>query len=267
MTRSRAALLVLILLAAASGGADALTVYVRRAVILPPGTVVIADLVQPAGELPADVRDVLQHRVAELADRALVLPASLYRAELDGLEGHDLILVGKRTLVIPRGSPGDHAAPLLDRLVDRMQELGWLGRGKVEIEVERISGIGAGQSVKDAAFTVLRADRRVGPMAGEAEVGFRGTTDSGELALGSVALRLRQDDAAEAARPDAAQPGVRPNDSVWVRFRKGAVTVEMPGRATAPAQVGGEVTVFVPEARRSFSGVLEDGKAVSVEIP
>jgi hypothetical protein len=61
--------------------------------------------------------------------------------------------------------------------------------------------------------------------------------------------------------------GVRPNDPVSVRFRKGAVTVEMPGRATGAAEAGGAVTVFVPDARRSFSGILAESKVVSVEIP
>ncbi len=267
MARTRAALLVLILLGAAVGEAGALTVYVRRAVSLPPGTITIGDLVQPAGDPSADMGDILRHPVSELADRALVLPTSLYQAEFDGPQGRDLILVGKRTLVVPRGSSPDPAVSLLDRLVDRMQELGWLGPGKVEIEVERISGLGGGQSVKDTAFTVLRADRKPGPITGEVEVGFRGTTDTGEPAWGSIALRLRQDNAAGIAAPDAAQAGVRPNDAVSVRFRKGAVMVEMPGRVTAAARVGEDVTVFVPDARKSFSGILVESKAVSVEVP
>jgi hypothetical protein len=210
------------------------------------------------------MRDVLRRPVDELEDRALLLPISLYRSQL--AQGGDLIVVGKRTLVVPRGSPADGALPLFDRLVDRMQELGWLGPGRVEIEVERVSGQDARQTVREPVFTVLRADRRAGPLSGEVEVGFRGTADSGDTASGRITLRLRQDAGPDSAAPDPSL-GVRANDQVFVQFRKGALTVEMPGRVVAPAQAGEQVTVFVPDARRSFSGILLEGKVVSVDIP
>jgi hypothetical protein len=269
MSRTRAALAVALLLTAAAHEVTALTVYVRRAVVLEQGPVTIGDMVQPVGELSRDVLAALQRPVDTLGDRALLLPVTLYRSQLAGTQGGDLIVVGKRTLVVPRGSPADGALALFDRLADRMQELGWLGPGRVEIEVERMSGQDARQGLREPVFTVLRADRRPGPLSGEVEIGFRGTADSGDPSSGRITLRLRQDTApdAAAADPQPGEPGVRANDPVLVEFRKGAVTVEMPGRAAASAEAGDHVTVFVPDARRSFSGILVEGKVVSVEVP
>jgi len=52
-----------------------------------------------------------------------------------------------------------------------------------------------------------------------------------------------------------------------VIFRKGPVTIEMPGKALASARIGERVSVFIAESQRNFAGRLLEGKAVDIELP
>ena len=50
-------------------------------------------------------------------------------------------------------------------------------------------------------------------------------------------------------------------------FRKGPITVEMPGKALASAAVGESVSVYIADSQKTFTGRVTDGKAVQVDLP
>jgi flagella basal body P-ring formation protein FlgA len=52
-----------------------------------------------------------------------------------------------------------------------------------------------------------------------------------------------------------------------VVFRKGPITVEMPGKALATAAVGDAVSVVVADIQKTFTGRVLEGKAVQVDLP
>jgi flagella basal body P-ring formation protein FlgA len=63
------------------------------------------------------------------------------------------------------------------------------------------------------------------------------------------------------------QRGVKSSAPVRVVFRKGPITVEMPGRALASASIGENVGVYISDSQKTFSGRVIDGKAVQVDLP
>jgi hypothetical protein len=265
MSRLRTALPILMMLAAAAAPVSGLTLYVRRTVVAPPGPLAVAGVVQPSGEVPADVQPLLDRQIAVVADRLLLVPSGAYRASLQAGSGGDLILVGKRTLVVPRGSAAEGAAAFYDRLVERLEGLGWLGPGTAEIELAQVSGIPPGQTVEDAVFTVLHTDAPSGSLGGEAELAFRGAVPGGGSASGRILLRVRPLEGEPATAPAAA--AVHPNDPVSVHIQRGSVSIVLAGRALAAARPGDQLRVFVSDVRRSFSGTLDGEKVVNVELP
>jgi flagella basal body P-ring formation protein FlgA len=60
---------------------------------------------------------------------------------------------------------------------------------------------------------------------------------------------------------------VKSGTPVTVVFKKGLITIEMPGRTLGSASVGDPVSVMVSESQKTFSGQLMDGKAVQVDLP
>ena len=65
----------------------------------------------------------------------------------------------------------------------------------------------------------------------------------------------------------AATAAVRSGTPVNVIFKKGLITIEMPGKTLGSASVGDPVSVLVAESQKTFSGQLLDGKAVEVDLP
>ncbi len=103
---------------------------------------------------------------------------------------------------------------------------------------------------------MVRAERVEGLLSGVVEVAFEGAGNR----TSRVVLRARQ------AVPSASD-GVKSGESVQVFFRRGAVTVEMEGRALSSAAPGQGVTVYVAESRRSFAGTASGRKVVDVVLP
>jgi hypothetical protein len=213
----------------------------------------VRDLVQVQGGLPAGAFPVLDRTIATVSDLPLSVPARLYAGLVEEALGTDCILVGSRTLVVPRGSLEDGPAQLLARLADFLAQEGVLGDGRSELQVlQPLPQVPATTAVS------FRAGRAAKGPAGT-EVTCTVLSAAAET-LGTVTLRVR-------ATAATAGEGVRAGDPVQVRFRKGPVTIEVQGKALATAGFGDQVAVYIPDSLRRFSGRVMGSKAVDVELP
>ena len=185
----------------------------------------------------------------------LLVPAAFFRDLLAGPLGDGATFVGSRSLVVPPTLAAEDAVGLLDRLVEWLDSQGGFGRGAVELEMLQGPDPGA-LPAATPAFTLVRAERTAGLLSGVVEATFQGANNR----TSRVVLRARQ------AIPSAAD-GVRSGESVQVFFHRGAVTVEMEGRALSAAAPGQGITVWVAESRRSFAGIAAGRKVVDVELP
>ncbi len=269
MRRPTVTAALVLLLFLAGYHAAALTLYVKRAVAVERGALVLGDLLQKSGEIPPALARALTRRVGDVADNPVVVPAGAYRAWCEeGLE-EGLILVGRRTLVVPKGTAAEHEMPLLDALVDFLESQGGMGEGIMELEAPDIFGAPRDGETGDPVFRVVRMERKEGFYSGPAEIGFTIPVSSGGSRTGRMVFGIRQDlrSGAAVAGSGASAGGVKAHDQVAVFFHKGSITIRMEGKALAAAAEGGWVSVFVPESRKSFSGIVMADKAVSVEIP
>jgi hypothetical protein len=250
----RRVLLVAALLAAATVAAGA-TLYLTRVVSAEPAGLVFADLVQVAGELPAGARELLARSAAAPEDRLLLVPAAFFRDLLAGSLGDGAALVGTRSLVVPRALADGESVGLLDRLIEWLDAQGGFGRGAVELEIVQAPDRSA-LPAASPGFSLVRAERTSGLFSGVIEVSFTGAGSR----TSRVVLRARQ------TIPSAAD-GVKSGETVQVVFRRGAVTIEMEGRALSTAAPGQGVNVWVAESRRSFAGTATGRKVVDVLLP
>jgi hypothetical protein len=251
--RALATLLIAALLPCAAAGAA--TLYVNRVVVAAPGDVRVADLVRAPGAAGAGAQEALARSVGVLADHVLYVPSAAWRADLEAALGPGAIIVGSRTAVIPRGSLAEGAPWLVDRLVDWLAAQGVLAEAPVEIAVAQVTLRGAVNDVTQPYFQLSRGAR------GTIDVSATGASSAG----GSVSARFIV--ASSAAPPGSPRDAVTPGTTVNVVFRRGTVTVEMPGRASGAASVGERVAVVVAETQKSFTGTLLEGKAVDVVLP
>jgi hypothetical protein len=242
------------LLFAEAAEARGTTVYVHRVVMVDPGDISLGSLVQTWGDIGPKAQEALAQSVAVLADAPLIIPASLYLDRLEAAFGADAIVVGSRSLVIPRGIVPDAEAYLLDRLAEFLQAQGILGAGKTELRVAQNIVRGVPPREGNPVFTLQKSS------VGGAEVSFSLSGDSGNSVTGRVVIPVMD------ASVGASQ-GLRTGTPVQVVFHKGLITIEMQGKTLGTAAVGERVSVYVPDSQRSFTGRVTDGKAVSVELP
>ncbi len=235
--------------------AGAATLYLTKVVSAEPVGLTFGDLVQVAGEVPSAARELLARSAAAPEGRLLLVPAAFYRDLLAGSLGDGAALVGSRSLVIPRALADGESAVLLDRLVDWLDAQGGFGRGAVELEILQAPDRAALPAAAPG-FTLVRAERTSGLFSGVIEVSFSGAGNRASR----VVLRARQ------AIPSAAD-GVKSGETVQVVFRRGAVTIEMEGRALSSAAPGQDVNVWVADSRRNFSGTATGRKVVDVVLP
>jgi hypothetical protein len=235
-------------------GASGVTLYVQRVVVADPGDLRLGDLVQASGELSPEAREALALSVAVMADRVLYIPVSWYRTQLDAAFGPGAILVGTRTLVIPRGSSMDGQAYLADRLAD------WIQSQRTETKTEITIGSLTARGTPPADGTpVIQATRNT---PGSTDVTFSLSGSAGGTVAGRLTLA-----ASPGTGSDAASPAVKSGTAVNVVFKKGLITIEMPGKTLGSASVGDPVSVVTSESQKTFSGQLIDGKAVEVDLP
>ncbi len=265
MKRAPAAFLSVILLLLPLACASAVTLYARRIVSVERGPLTVGTLVQASsGELADGLREALDRVVCDVAEEILYIPSEAYRSFFKDGSG-DVILVGKRTLVVPKGSAGDQAASLLDKLVDQMEAKGLFGAGKTGIRIVQMTGLSQDSAVEKPSFKAIRVDTKTGLASGNAEFSYSGEDAGARTAAGRILLKIRLD-VEEQVNAASGFSGVKANEAVSVLFRKGSIVIEMNGKTVSAAREGERVTVFVPESKKNFSGVVLPDKAVSVEI-
>jgi hypothetical protein len=247
-----AAVIALLAVEAASGAA---TIYLRRVVRAEPAALTVGDLLQVAGELQPAAQELLSRSAAAPAARMLLVPAPFFRNLLAGSVGEGVTFVGSRSLVVPPALAAEDAVGLLDRLVEWLDDQGGFGRGAVELELLQAPERSA-LPASSPGFALVRAERTAGLLSGIVEVSFQGAGNR----TSRVVLRARQ------AIPSASE-SVKSGETVQVFFRRGAVTVEMEGRALSSAAPGQSVPVWVAESRRRFAGTAAGRKVVDVELP
>jgi hypothetical protein len=281
--RTSAILLFFLLLAASAGEIGALTLYVRRVIVMDPGVFPVSSLVQPMGDTTPWNLEALRRGMGVLSDTPILVPCSLYRGFFEDGGPEGLILVGKRTLVIPSGALSVQEVVILDRLVDFMEALGGIGAGKVGFQDIRLAGAPSSSfSPECVSFQLIRAEKNGGLFCGAADFGFKIAFADGGKTSGHITLKVIQDVQAQSRDgPSVAPAGsmravseapteapvVKANDQVTVFFRRGSISVEMAGKAQSTALEGGNVSVYMPDTRMSFSGIAIGEKAVSVELP
>jgi len=253
-------LLLALLLAVAAGraaagpaGAGGVTLYVNRVVVASAGDVRLGDLLMLSGDIPAAARETLARSVAVLSEKPVYLPLAAYMPLLEEAFGRDAIIVGSRSIVIPRGTAAESQAYLMDRMVDWLVSQGMLGGGRVEISLTQNAVKGVPPQGGTPAFQLVRT------VKGIAEVSF-----SLAGADGSVAGRVVFASAAGAAE---AAPGLKPGTPVQIVFHKDLITIEMQGKALGAAAVGDTVSVLVADGNKSFTGRVREGKVVEVDLP
>jgi hypothetical protein len=264
MKRARAAALILSLSILSGFDAYCVTLYVRRVHVADRGGLTVGGLVQTSGDLTPELRETLDRTIGEISDSILLIPSAVYKG-MFGRDSAEVILVGRRTLVIPRGAVEDGAIAFMDKLADHLEAQGLIGEAEAEIEIVQITGLPSGSVIENPVFRTFRVEKKSGLASGTAEFTFQGSIrDSGEAA-GRIVLRIRQK-IPGALTSDSYGAGVRANEPVSVVFRKGSIVIEMSGKALSSAKEGTRVSVFIPESRMSFTGIVTSNKAVCVEI-
>ena len=233
--------------------AQGTTVYVNRVVTAEKGDVELGKVIRTSGPLTPQAQEALSRSVTVLGDAVQYVPASLSMPQIEEAFGADSIIVGTRTILIPRGTSADGESYLLDKLVDFLQAQGLVDETRVELAFTLASLKGSPPQDGIPSCQVMRSSRGI-------EVSFLLTGSGGSSVSGRVTLPPAL------AGPDL-QRGVKASAPVRVVFHKGPITVEMPGKALASAAVGDAVSVYIADSQKTFTGRVTDGKAVQVDLP
>ncbi len=246
-------LLAGLLLGAGSAGPGT-TLYINRVVLAQPGAVPLDALVRTAAALTPETREQLARSVTVLSDTVQYVPVASYAPQLESAFGADAIIVGSWSLVVPRGTSAETESYLLDRLADYLIAQGLLGDERADLAFTL--GMSSGTAPKDGTplFQVVKTSR-------DTEVSFQLTGSAGGSVAGRVTLP------AAAPGVDAAGTALKGSSLVKVIFRRGPITVEMPGRVVSGGAAGQAVTVYIPDSQKTFTGRALDGKAVQVDLP
>jgi len=246
-------LLGLALFISGTAEAQGTTLYVNRLVTADTGDIALGNLVQAAGGIPSEAREALARSVAVVGDKVLLIPASLYREQLESVFGRDSIIVGSRTIVVPRGMLPEEETYLLTLLADYLFTQGLAGAACTALSLTQYQLKGSFPTDGNPLFQAAKAPN------GSVEVSYALTGSGGGSVSGRVSFSAPAGDS-------GSTDGVRSGTPVKVIFHKGPITIEIPGKAAATAAVGGRVEVYVADSRRSFVGRVVDAKAVEVEL-
>jgi hypothetical protein len=253
MSRPRAStglLFLALLLAATAASAQGIAIYVSRFVVAEQGDIKLGDLVRTSGEISAGRHEILARSIAVLGEKPLYVPVALYVADLVAAYGSDAIIVGSRTLVIPKGMPAEQESYTLDRLVDFLQAQGLLGDDRQELVFSQNIIKGNPLSEGMPTFQVQKTGR------GQTDVIFSHSGSGGSSVTGKISVGTAD-----------STGDVKPGTLVKVVFHKGSIMIEMPGKALGPASTGDSLSVSIADSQKSFTGTLTSGKAVNVELP
>jgi hypothetical protein len=237
----------------APAAAKSITVYVDRVVAAPQGDVSLGTLVRTSGPLSPVEQEALARSVTVLGNAVQFIPASRYQEWIETAFGPDAIIVGTRTLLIPKGTSAETEPYLLDRLADYLVAQKLVNDGMVEMTFTQASLMGAPPQDGTPAIQVMKTGRGV-------EVSFLLTGSGG----GSVSGRVSLPPVDSAGSTKA---GLKSSTPVRVVFRKGPITVEVPGKTLGASSVEGTVNVSIAESHKTFAGRVTGERAVQVDLP
>ena len=251
--------LTALLLLAAAVDAQSATLYVNRLLVAEPGDIRLADLVNTSDAIPAEAQETLARSIAVASDKVLYLPAALYVELLESSFGSGSIIVGSRTVVVPRGVLPEGEAFIMDRLADFLVGQGLLGTGKTELAILYHQVRGTLPREGNPVFQVQKTAKAM------IEVQFTLAGTGGSSVTGRVAFSAAGDGSVSGQ-------GAKSGGPVRVFFRKGPITIEMAGTLLAAAAVGERVRVYVADGQKNFTGRLMEGRAmegkvVEVDLP
>jgi hypothetical protein len=117
----------------APGDAPGVTLYVNRVIVAAKGDVGLGMLVRTTGAVAPRAQESLARSVTVLGDSVQYLPVGVYMPQLEAAFGADAIIVGSRTILVPKGTSAEAESYLLDRLADFLAAQGLVDDGKVEL--------------------------------------------------------------------------------------------------------------------------------------
>jgi hypothetical protein len=234
------------------GGATArgATLYVNRFVTADPGDVSLGDLLRASGSVPAGAQETLARSVAVLSDKVLIIPTGVYREQVKDAFGVDSILVGSRSIVVPRGGPAAGETYLLDRLADYLAAQGLVSDAKVELTFMPGPTRGTPPVDGEPVFQ-LQKNGRAGPEISFSLAGSGGSSISGRVGIGGATPVML----------------IASGTAVQVVFHKGPITIETPGKSLGVAGPGETVSVLLTDSQKTVTARVLDGKAVTVDLP
>ena len=139
-------------------------------------------------------------------------------------------------------------------MADYMQAQGLVGDARTEVSL--VQNLTRATAPQDGTplFQTQKLPR------GITEISFSLSDSAGNAASGKATF-------ASVPVSAVSDTAIRSGSTVNVIFRKGPITIEMPGRAQSSATAGQTVSVYVADSQKSFVGQVIDGKAVQVELP
>src|SRR5271157_5708331 len=144
-----------------SGGAPGATFYVNKLVVAAPGDVSLGTLLRAAGPLSAEQTEAMSRSVTVLGESVQYLPTSLYMPQLETAFGTDAIVVGSRTVLIPKGTAAEGESYLLDRLGDFLTAQGIADDGRIDVSLSLASLKGAAPQDGTPSFQMKKTIRGV----------------------------------------------------------------------------------------------------------
>jgi len=160
----------------------ALNLYMNRVVLLEGEELLIRDVVRETG----DMQSLLDRPLGFATRRLSLIPPRLVRQTLKGGNQSSLIVVGSRCQVIPLAKFPAPVAGFYKTLLEFIDATDSLHDGRVEIEILSSPDIPAANPGGSPVFTLMRAERRLGYLAGRVDVSFRWAgwkSDGGVLRL------------------------------------------------------------------------------------
>jgi hypothetical protein len=195
--------------------------------------------------------EAMSHSVTVLGEPTQYLPMSSYMPQVENAFGEDAIIVGSWTILVAKGTPVEGQSYLLYRLGEFLKSQGFGDVGKIELSFSSLNLKDGAPRDGNPSFQVKKTVRGF-------EISFLLIDSSGKAASGRVTFAT--------GSPANSTEGVKPNWPVRVIFRKGPITVEVPGKALAYALPGENAKVLISESKKTFIGKVIDGEAVSVDL-
>ncbi len=310
--------------------AGALELYMRPVVLAERDGLELRDLVRSNGDGEAGA--LLARPLGYTAERLTLLPPRMVRERLADLYSGPLVLVGGRSRIIPVGRSSGVGVWFFSRLLEFIEGLEPEKDGRLEIDILAGSDLPSAGAAAEPVFSLVRAERRMGRLAGSARityvlqgesregsregrsgerrtlelwihhhvrlprlkapVGRNETFGSEDIELVETDLSLMREAASEPmlevnpeeeaeytarrrlpagrlVRADDVDAGgsIRAGDEVTIRFNRGAIRLEIPGRAVRSGTLGETIPVYPRGIRKRFDGIITGPKEVEVDVP